>query len=96
MAVKIRLKRVGAKKKPFYRIVVADSKSARDSKAIEELGSYNPKATENAVILDVEKAAQWIKNGAQPTDTVRSLLKNAGVIPSESNADKTVAAEPVE
>lgn len=96
MALKIRLKRVGAKKKPFYRIVVADSKSARDSKAIEELGSYNPKATENGVILDMEKAAQWIKNGAQPTDTVRSLLKQAGVIPSEKKTEKAEAVETVE
>lgn len=91
MALKIRLKRTGSKKKPYYRIVVADSRTARDSKAIEELGSYNPKATENGVILNVEKAAQWIKNGAQPTDTVRSLLKQAGVIPSEQKAEEKAA-----
>jgi len=79
MAVKIRLKRMGAKKAPFYRIVVADSRSPRDGKFIEEIGYYNP-LTEPAVIkVDSEKAKQWIKNGAKPTDTVKSILKREGV-----------------
>ena len=78
--VKIRLRRMGAKKSPYYRIVVADSRSPRDGRCIEEIGTYNP-LTEPAVInVDVEKAQTWIKNGAQPTDTVRSLLKKAGVL----------------
>ena len=75
--VKIRLRRMGAKKTPYYRIVVADSRSPRDGRCIEEIGTYNP-LTEPAVItVDAEKAQTWIKNGAQPTDTVRGLLKKA-------------------
>ena len=78
--VKIRLRRMGAKKAPFYRVVVADSRSPRDGRCIEEIGVYNPH-TEPAVInIDVEKAQNRIKNGAQPTDTVRGLLKKAGVL----------------
>ena len=78
--VKIRLRRMGAKKAPYYRIVVADARSPRDGRCIEEIGTYNP-LTEPAVItVDAEKAQNWIKNGAQPTDTVRGLLKNAGVL----------------
>ena len=78
--VKIRLRRMGAKKSPYYRIVVADSRSPRDGRCIEEIGTYNP-LTEPAVItVDAEKAQTWIKNGAQPTDTVRGLLKKAGVL----------------
>ena len=78
--VKIRLRRMGAKKAPFYRVVVADARSPRDGRCIEEIGTYNP-LTEPAVInIDAEKAQAWIKNGAQPTDTVRSLLKKAGVL----------------
>ena len=78
--VKIRLRRLGAKKAPFYRVVVADSRFPRDGRFIEEIGTYNP-LTEPAVItVDAEKAQTWIKNGAQPTDTVRGLLKNAGVL----------------
>ena len=77
--VKIRLRRMGAKKTPFYRIVVADSRSPRDGRCIEEIGTYNPLA-ESAVVIDAEKAQTWIKNGAQPTDTVRGLLKKAGVL----------------
>ena len=77
--VKIRLRRMGAKKAPFYRIVVADARSPRDGRCIEEIGTYNPLA-DSAVTVDVEKAQAWIKNGAQPTDTVRGLLKNAGVL----------------
>ena len=78
--VKIRLRRMGAKKAPYYRIVVADSRSPRDGRCIEEIGTYNPLNQPATVTVDVEKAQNWIKNGAQPTDTVRSLLKNAGVL----------------
>ena len=78
--VKIRLRRMGAKKSPYYRIVVADSLSPRDGRCIEELGSYDPLATPSAVKVDAERAQYWIKNGAQPTDTVKALLKKAGAI----------------
>ena len=78
--VKIRLRRMGAKKAPFYRIVVADSRSPRDGRCIEEIGTYNPLVESENITVDVEKAQNWIKNGAQPTDTVRGLLKNAGVL----------------
>ena len=78
--VKIRLRRMGAKKTPFYRIIVADSRSPRDGRCIEEIGTYNPLTQPAAITVDVEKAQNWIKNGAQPTDTVRGLLKNAGVL----------------
>ena len=78
--VKIRLRRMGAKKAPFYRIVVADARSPRDGRCIEEIGTYNPLTNPAALNVDVEKAQAWIKNGAQPTDTVRALLKNAGVL----------------
>ena len=78
--VKIRLRRMGAKKAPFYRIVVADARAPRDGRCIEEIGTYNPLTNPAALNVDVEKAQAWIKNGAQPTDTVRSLLKNAGVL----------------
>ena len=78
--VKIRLRRMGAKKSPYYRIVVADARCPRDGRCIEEIGTYNPLVESNNVTVDVEKAQAWIKNGAQPTDTVRGLLKNAGVL----------------
>ena len=78
--VKIRLRRMGAKKAPFYRIVVADSRSPRDGRCIEEIGTYNPLTKPATITVDAEKAQTWIKNGAQPTDTVRGLLKNAGVL----------------
>ena len=78
--VKIRLRRMGAKKDPFYRIVVADSRSPRDGRCIEEIGTYNPLTDPATVTIDAEKAQQWIKNGAQPTDTVRALLKKNGVL----------------
>ena len=78
--VKIRLRRMGAKKAPFYRIVVADSRSPRDGRCIEEIGTYNPLPDPATVTIDAEKAQQWIKNGAQPTDTVRALLKKNGVL----------------
>ena len=78
--VKIRLRRMGAKKAPFYRIVVADSRSPRDGRCIEEIGTYNPMTEPTTVTVDAEKAKKWIANGAQPTDTVRGLLKKAGVL----------------
>ncbi|MDR1629983.1 MAG: 30S ribosomal protein S16 [Oscillospiraceae bacterium] len=80
MAVKIRLRRMGAKKAPFYRIVVADSRYPRDGRFIEEIGYYNPLTEPADIKVDAEKAKQWIKNGAQPTDTVKGLLKKSGVI----------------
>lgn len=79
MAVKIRLKRMGAKKKPFYRLVVADSRSPRDGRFIEEIGYYNPVAEPAEVKIDAEKASKWLKNGAQPTDTVKDLFKKHGI-----------------
>ena len=78
--LKIRLRRMGAKKAPFYRIVVADSRSPRDGAFVEEIGYYNPTSDPAELKVDNEKAAQWIKNGAQPTDSVRGLLKKSGAI----------------
>ncbi|MBS4536075.1 30S ribosomal protein S16 [Clostridium sp. D2Q-14] len=80
MSVKIRLKRMGAKKKPFYRIVVADSRSPRDGRFIEELGYYNPISEPKEFKIDADKAVKWLKDGAKPTDTVNSLFKNNGVL----------------
>lgn len=80
MAVKIRLRRMGAKKAPCYRIVVADSRYPRDGRFIEEIGFYNPMKNPAEVNVDAEKAKKWIGNGAQPTDTVRDLLKKTGVL----------------
>ena len=80
MAVKMRLRRLGAKKAPFYRVIVADSRSPRDGRFIEEIGYYNPLTEPAEIKIDAEKAQQWIKNGAQPTDTVRALLKKSGII----------------
>ncbi len=80
MAVKIRLKRMGAKKKPFYRVVVADSRSPRDGKFIEEIGTYNPITNPAEVKIDAERAKYWVGTGAQPTDTVKALLKKQGVL----------------
>ena len=78
--VKIRLRRMGATKAPFYRIIVADARSPRDGRCIEEIGTYNPLTNPATINVDAEKVQAWIKNGAQPTDTVRGLLKNAGVL----------------
>lgn len=78
--LKIRLRRMGAKKAPFYRIVVADSRAPRNGAFVEEIGYYNPIKDPAIVSVDVDKAKEWMKNGAQPTDTVRSLLKKAGAI----------------
>ncbi len=75
MAVKIRLRRMGAKKAPFYRIVVADSRYPRDGRFIEEIGTYDPTKNPSVINVDVEKANKWIANGAQPTDTVKKILK---------------------
>ena len=80
MAVKIRLRRMGAKKNPFYRIVVADSRYPRDGRFIEEIGTYDPLKTPADVKIDADKAKQWTANGAQPTDTVKDILKKSGVI----------------
>ena len=80
MAVKIRLRRMGAKKAPFYRIVVADSRYPRDGRFIEEIGYYDPTKNPSVVKVDAEKAKKWIANGAQPTDTVRAILKNNDVL----------------
>lgn len=78
--VKIRLRRMGAKKDPFYRVVVADSRFARDGRFIEEIGYYDPTKEPSVVKIDAEKAKQWLDNGAQPTDTVREILKKAAVL----------------
>jgi small subunit ribosomal protein S16 len=80
MAVKIRLRRMGAKKAPFYRVVVADSRFPRDGRFIEEIGTYNPLTNPAEVKINEEKAVKWLQNGAQPTDTVRVLLKNKGIM----------------
>lgn len=80
MAVKMRLRRMGAKKAPFYRIVVADSRSPRDGKFIEEIGYYNPLTNPVEVKVNEEKVSEWLSNGAQPTETVKRLLSNAGLI----------------
>ena len=78
--VKIRLKRMGAHKKPFYRVVVADSRSPRDGRFIEEIGYYNPMTEPATINIDEEKAKKWLGNGAQPTETVKKLFKNSGII----------------
>jgi small subunit ribosomal protein S16 len=78
--VKIRLKRMGAHKKPFYRVVVADSRSPRDGKFIEEIGYYNPLTDPAEIKIDAEKAKKWLDNGAQATDTVKSLMKKSGIV----------------
>ena len=80
MAVKIRLKRLGSKKNPFYRVVVADERSPRDGRFIEEIGYYNPLTDPADIKINAEKATKWINNGAQPTETVRTLLKKAEII----------------
>lgn len=80
MAVKIRLRRMGAKKAPFYRVVVADSRYPRDGRFIEEIGTYDPTKNPSAVNIDAEKAKQWIANGAQPTDTVKAMFKKNGIM----------------
>ena len=80
MAVKMRLTRLGAKKAPFYRVIVADSRSPRDGRFIEEIGYYNPLTEPAEIKIDAEKAKKWLGNGAQPTQTVKSLLKKSGIV----------------
>jgi small subunit ribosomal protein S16 len=82
MAVRIRLTRVGATKQPAYRVVVADSRSARDSRSIETIGHYNPLTEPVEVNIDEDRAKQWLANGAQPSDTVARLFRNAGILPA--------------
>ncbi|MDD4705628.1 MAG: 30S ribosomal protein S16 [Bacilli bacterium] len=86
MAVKLRLKRMGAKQKPFYRIVAADSRSSRDGSFIEMVGTYNPLIENNKVTLDEEKTLKWLNNGAEPTTTVKSILSNNGIWAKFKNA----------
>ena len=80
MAVKMRLRRMGAKKAPFYRVVVADERSPRDGKCIDEIGYYNPLTNPADIKIDADKAQKWLENGAQPTETVKSLLKKSGIV----------------
>ncbi len=80
MAVKIRLRRMGAKKAPFYRVVVADSRYPRDGRFIEEIGTYNPMTEPSEIKIDGDKAKKWIATGAQPTDSVKALLKKSGIV----------------
>ena len=94
MAVKIRLKRMGAKKRPFYRVVVADSRSPRDGKFIEELGFYDPLTDPVNIKIDGEKAAKWLSNGAQPTETVKSLFKKAGITKTAAPVAELNTEEP--
>lgn len=94
--VKIRLKRMGAHKKPVYRIVVADSRSPRDGKFIEEIGFYNPLKDPAEITVKAERAAKWLKDGAQPTETVRALLKKSGVLDKNGKLiEAPTAADPV-
>jgi len=83
MAVVIRLKRIGARKKPFYRVVVADSRSSRDGKTIEELGHYDPRKETNKVVVNEERVIYWLGMGAKPTDKTKSVLKNGGILVSK-------------
>lgn len=78
--VKMRLRRMGAKKQPFYRVIVADERSPRNGRFIEEIGCYNPLTEPSVIKIDADKAKEWIKNGAQPTETVKVLLKKAGIV----------------
>ena len=80
MAVKMRLRRMGAKKAPFYRVIVADERSPRDGRFIEEIGYYNPLTNPAEIKIDAEKAEKWLNNGAQPTETVKSILRKSGIV----------------
>ena len=91
MAVKIRLQRMGTKKTPFYRVVVADGRTARDSRILESLGTYDPRQ-EAGLKVNADKALRWLEKGAQPTDTVRSLLRSAGVLKQRAEARRGQAA----
>lgn len=88
MAVKLRLKRMGAKQKPFYRIVVADSRSPRDGRFIETIGTYNPISNPAEIKIDKELALKWLNNGAEPTDTVKSLLRSEGILKEFAESKK--------
>ena len=94
MAVRIRLTRVGATKQPTYRVVVADSRSARDSRSIETLGHYNPRTEPVTFVVDAEKAQAWMAKGALPSDTVARLFRAAGVMPAEKAATPAKSAKP--
>ncbi len=97
MTVKIRLKRTGMKKAPSYRVVVADARSPRDGRIIENIGWYNPRVEPSAININEERALSWLKNGAQPTDSVASLLKRVGILDrftQEKAAAKSAASEP--
>lgn len=96
MAVKLRLQRLGKKKQPFYRIVAADSRSPRDGKFIEVIGTYNPRFNPPEVVIKEVKALKWLKNGAQPTDTVRSLFKREGILLKYNLLRKKVEPEKIE
>jgi small subunit ribosomal protein S16 len=82
MAVRIRLTRVGATKQPTYRVVVADARTARDGRSIETIGHYNPRSEPAEIVIDAEKAKQWLAKGAQPSETVERLLRTAGILPA--------------
>ncbi|MCX4365865.1 MAG: 30S ribosomal protein S16 [Bacilli bacterium] len=88
MAVKLRLKRMGAKQRPFYRVIAADSRSPRDGRFIETIGTYDPIKAEDNVKIDEEKAIKWLNNGAQPTDTVKNLLSQTGIWAKFKNTKK--------
>ena len=90
--VKIRLRRMGAKKRPFYRVVVADSRSPRDGRFIDEIGYYDPTKNPAVVKIDADKAAHWLQHGAQPTDTARSLLRQVGVLKNLYEAKRSSSA----
>lgn len=96
MAVKLRLQRLGKKKQPFYRIVAADSRSPRDGKFIEVVGTYNPRLNPPEVVIKEDKVIKWLKNGAQPTDTVRSLLRREGILLKYHLIRKKVEPEKIE
>lgn len=96
MAVKLRLQRLGKKKQPFYRIVAADSRSPRDGKFIEVVGTYNPRLNPPEVVIKDDKAIKWLKNGAQPTDTVRSILRREGILLKYHLMRKKVEPEKIE
>ena len=93
MSVKIRLKRVGKKKAPSYRVVIADARAPRDGRIIENIGWYNPLVEPSAIHIDEEKALGWLKNGAQPTDSVSSLLKRVGILERFEQSKKAVSAQ---
>lgn len=88
MAVKLRLKRMGSKQKPFYRIIAADSRSPRDGRFIETVGTYDPVKKENNITVDEEKVMKWLNNGAQPTDTVKNILSQTGIWAKFKNTKK--------